>query len=99
MTKSTWLRMVTVASTLALGSLAWAQSGGGTDPDRDTGSPKTHSKKTTKKTTRSTTTESTAMPDDTRAKTPNSQRDRDLENSPGGTDETTVPHSTTPPNH
>ena len=98
MTKSTWLRMVTVASTLAFGSFAFAQSGGGTDPDRDTGSPKTHSKKTTK-TTRSTTTQSTATPDDSRAKTPNSQRSRDLENSPGGSDETTVPPSATPPNH
>jgi hypothetical protein len=92
MTKS-WLKHVTVAAALFIGGgLASAHAGGGgggTDPDRDTGTPPAvHGKTTSTDVQRKSTTTT-----DSRTTPANVKRSRDLENAPGGTDETSVPNA------
>jgi hypothetical protein len=95
MTRSIWLRVVTVAGALALGGVATAKDGGGgggTDPDRDTGAATAKAKAKAKATTDSAKAQGVSVtPDDSRPGNLSDKRNRDLENSPGGTDETTVP--------
>ena len=90
MTKSTWLKLVTVAAALFIGGVAGAQNGGGgTNPDRDTGTPAASSTTTTSVQRKSTTTT------DTRTAPADVKRSRDLENAPGGVDETVAPNADT----
>lgn len=93
MTNSSWIKGVTVAAALFMGGIAGAKSGGGgTNPNTDTGTPAS-SKATTTTTTTGSQSKSTVAPD-AHATPADAKRSSDLNNSPGGTDETTVPSTT-----
>lgn len=93
--KSNWLRLVTVAGALFLGGgVAGAHGGsggGGTNPNTDTGTPASGKAATTTTTTTTSSQSKSTVAPDSHATPTDAKRSSDLNNSPGGSDETTVP--------